>query len=160
MLTITPYEQQYPGTCGPASLKMVLAYFDIQKTEMELMTLSSATPEHGVDATGLIQAAQHYGLNGFYKDNATLDDIRKYVLQEKIPVIIDWFSVTQAGADGHYSVVVDITNTTISFLDPEFGTLRAMDVPTFFRCWFDFPGNYITSKDDLILRRMIIINRQ
>ncbi len=66
---------------------------------------------------------------------------------------MDWFS----GDDGHYSVVVGIDRKYIHLQDPELGKVRSLDIPTFRRVWFDFPGDMLHSHRDLILRRMIVV---
>ncbi len=154
MLNIPPF-RQLPDLCGPSCLKMVLAYFGVEKNEPELAKLAGATKNKGATASDLIRVAKKLGFNGMIKDSASLADIKKYVLNKKIPVIVDWFSHD----DGHYSVAVDIDNKNIYLQDPELGALRMMDLKTFKRVWFDFPGDFMTSKNDLILRRMIVIWR-
>lgn len=152
MLDIKPYRQK-PELCGPASLKMVLEYYGIEKSENELADLTLYQPSKGVNAENLLKAAKGLGLNAFYKDLSKIKDLELYVLKKKIPVIVDWFSTN----DGHYSVVVDINKENIYMQDPELGNLRTLDIETFQKVWFDFTGNYLVSKDDIIIRRMIII---
>ena len=57
----------------------------------------------------------------------------------------------------HYSVVVDIGRKYIYLMDPEIGKVRKMDLTTFYRVWFDFPGDVMKSNSDLILRRMVVL---
>lgn len=154
MLKIKPFRQK-TGFCGPASLKMVLSFYGIEKTENELVKMTGCTTEAGVEAPIMVNTAKALGLEGFIVDNASLEDIKKYVLVKQIPVIVDWFSED----DGHYSVVVDIDKENIYLLDPSFGYVRAMRLEKFYRVWFDFPGRFITTKNDLIIRRMIVIYR-
>lgn len=151
MLNVKPHKQQ-PGLCGPASLKMVLEFFGVQISESRLAGLSGCTPARGVSAQKLVKAARRFGMKGIVKDSSTLADIRHFILRKRIPVIVDWFSTN----DGHYSVVVDITQTHIVLQDPEIGRKRTMDLRTFNRVWFDFPGDAIQKKQ-LNIRRMIAI---
>jgi predicted double-glycine peptidase len=152
MLNIKPFRER-TNYCGPASLKMVLDYFGIKKSENELARMMGCVETLGVEAGIMIQTANKLGLAGFVKDDATFGDIRKYVLDDQIPVIVDWFSED----DGHYSVVVDIDEENIYLLDPQLGYVRAMTLDKFYRVWFDFPGDYLRSKDDINIRRMIVI---
>lgn len=152
MINIKPYRQK-PELCGPASLKMVLEYYGIENSEEKLADLANYIPSEGVNANGLLNAAKALGLEAFYKDSSEIKDIEFYVLKKKIPVIVDWFSTN----DGHYSVVVDIDEENIYMQDPELGNLRTLDIETFKRVWFDFTGNYLKSKDDMIIRRMIVV---
>src|SRR3989338_4931126 len=152
MLKIKPYKQK-PGYCGPASLKMVLNYFGVYKTELELAKLSHCTKENGVEAKPLLKAAQKLGFDGFVKDFSDISDLKKYVIQKKIPVIVDWFSTD----DGHYSVVTHIDSKKIHLMDPEHGKKRTLTLETFKRVWFDFPNGFLKSKNELNVRRMIVI---
>lgn len=144
--------QETPGWCGPASLKMVLAYYGVRKSERALARLSGATRTQGVEAPALAKVARKLGFSALIKDRATLADIKKY-LKAGTPVIVDWFSHD----DGHYSVVVGLTRDTIYLQDPEIGRLRTMDIKTFKRVWFDFPGDVLRSKSAVILQRMLVI---
>jgi predicted double-glycine peptidase len=100
----------------------------------------------------MLGAARLYGFKTSLKDRASFQDI-KTNLDKKIPVIVDWFSTDE----GHYSVVVGLDKKNIYLQDPELGHLRTMDRTTFFRVWFDFDTEFIKTKNDLILRRMIVI---
>lgn len=152
MLNVKPFKQS-SGFCGPASLKMVLDYYGIKKTEKELAKLAGAKKHTGVGAEGLIKAAKELGFKGFFKDFSDVEDLKHYVIDKKIPVIVDWFSST----DGHYSTVVNIDKNNIYLQDPELGNLRIIDIPTFKRIWFDFSGDLLQSKDQIIIRRMIVM---
>ncbi|MBU0570090.1 C39 family peptidase [Patescibacteria group bacterium] len=152
MLAVKPFRQK-TGYCGPASLKMVLRYFGVDMSEEELARLSNCTEEWGVGAEQLVRVANDLGFQAEIFDNSDIDNIKRWVLEKKIPVIVDWFSED----DGHYSVVVDIDGENIYIQDPEFGRLRAMRLDNFYRVWFDFPDKFIKHKDQLTIRRMIII---
>ena len=118
-------------------------------------------PEHGLleliqdGNEGLLKAVKELGLKGFMKDFSDVSDLKEYVLEKKIPVIVDWFCCE----DGHYSVVVDIDEKNIALADPQFVRVRKMDLDTFKRVWFDFPNDFLKSKDEIIIRRMIVIGK-
>ena len=152
MLNIKPFMQK-SGYCGPASLKMILNFYGLNKTEKELAKLTGASKSKGVGAEGILKAAKKLGFKGFYKDFSSFDDIKKYVINKKIPVIVDWFSKDE----GHYSVVVNIGKENIYMQDPELGFIRAMKLSRFKRVWFDFPGPFLKLKNDIKIRRMIVI---
>ncbi len=152
MLKIKPFRQK-AGLCGPAVLKMVLKYYGIEKSEDELAILTNCDPEKGIGGEQMLLSARELGMEGYIEDNATLEDLEELVLKQQIPVIVDWFSVD----DGHYGVVVDIDKENIYLQDPEIGHVKAMKRNQFFRVWFDFPGDYLASRDDLTIRRMIVI---
>ena len=152
MLIIHPFRQDI-GRCGPACLKMVLQYFGMDKTEEELTKLTKCTSELGATAEDIAAAAKTLGFKASVKDFGELKEIDELVNKQQIPVIVDWFYED----DGHYSVVIGIDSENIYIQDPSFGHRRALRLDTFFRCWFDFEGDYIKSKDDMIIRRLIVI---
>jgi ABC-type bacteriocin/lantibiotic exporter with double-glycine peptidase domain len=137
---------------------MILDYFGIKKSEKELAKLSGCTKAKGIEAKGLLKAAERLGLKGFIKDFSEIADIKKYVLKKKIPIIVDWFSPF-FNPDGHYSVVVDIGKKNIYLQDPEIGRVRVLPIETFKRLWFDFPGEFLKSKKEIIIRRMLVIHK-
>lgn len=156
MLLIKSYRQT-PGWCAPACLKMVAGYFGINKSEAALARLAGASRRRGASAQNLLAAAKQLGLKGLIKDNAGFGDIKKY-LNRKIPIIADWFS-PYGEPDGHYSVVVGLDKASIYLQDPELGKIRKLPRQIFQRLWFDFPGDFIKKKNDIILRRLIVIER-
>ncbi len=155
MLDVPSFRQK-PGYCGPASLKMVLGYLGVNITEKKLALISGCKPSRGIGAEGLVLTAQKLGFHARVKDFSDLKDIREWVNRKKLPVIVDWF----AFEGGHYSVVSGIDKENIYLEDPSLGHRRALKLSTFMRLWFDFPTNYLRSRDDLIIRRMIIIDRR
>ena len=153
MLNIKPFRQK-PGYCGPASLKMVLSYFGVEKSEMSLVRLSKCSKDKGATAENLLKAAKKLGFKGFIKDYSDFKDVKRF-LKKKIPVIVDWFSVDE----GHYSVVVRVDGKKIYLQDPELGRLKIMKLKEFKTVWFDFPGPFLKSEKDLIIRSMIVIHK-
>lgn len=156
MLNIIPIRQKKNYWCGPASLKMVLKYYNIEAKESDLAKQAKASKDTGVTAENLVQAAKSYGLTGFVKKQAEFSDIYHYVLDRRIPIIVDWFQID----DGHYSIVTDITKKHIYLADPYIGQLISYKLSEFYRIWFDFPGPYLAKKEDLILRQAIIIYKK
>jgi|SRR3989344_4993544 len=151
MLNLKPFRQK-PSFCGPACLKMVLDYYGVKRSEKQLAKLAHTTSK-GTPGNSMIEVAKRLGFKAFIKDFSDIKDVKKYVIKENLPVIVDWFSID----DGHYSVVVDVDKENIYIQDPEMGNLRAFRIKDFKRDWFDFFGGYLKSKNQLIIRRMIII---
>ncbi len=157
MIKLKPFRQT-PGFCGPASLKMIFDYYEISVSEMKLAEIAGASREKGASKEGLIKAAKHFGFNVFLKENSSLSDLR-YFIKSNIPVIVDWFFED----DGHYSIVVDVNKKNVVLMDPVLRKIlfyvrrRVMPLDMFYRVWFDFPGEYIKSRKDLILRLMLVL---
>ncbi|MDO8599284.1 MAG: cysteine peptidase family C39 domain-containing protein [bacterium] len=152
VLPVPIIEQSASGRCGPACLAMVLRYYGIAASEDDVAARSGCSRRNGVDAESLVDVARSFGCTGAIHDIATIRDLRAHVVAQT-PPIVDWFSED----DGHYSVVVGIGRRAITLLDPAFGGFHVMPIRRFHRVWFDFPGEFIRSRDDLCIRRMIII---
>jgi predicted double-glycine peptidase len=152
MIKLKPFRQT-PGLCGPASLKMVLNYYGLKVSEKRLARMSGAKKEKGVSYEGLAKAARQLGFKVFTKEKSSLADLERFV-KKNIPVIVDWFSEDE----GHYSVAVNIDKKNILLMDPglEKGK-REIPVVKFMRVWFDFPGKFIKSPKDLVLRLMLVV---
>ncbi|OGI90056.1 hypothetical protein A3B01_00375 [Candidatus Nomurabacteria bacterium RIFCSPLOWO2_01_FULL_41_52b] len=150
------------GYCGPASLKMVLDYYDINKSEEEVAFACNRDPELGTDEASIKNAAGSYGLKAEIENNASFDSIRGW-LDRRIPVIVNWFTRGRSDygdeevPDGHYSVVVGLDDEHIYLQDPEIGGLRKLEREDFMRVWFDFRPACIASWDDMIIRQLIAI---
>jgi len=134
-------------------LKIALDYFGIKKSEKELIKLCKCG-KYGVDADSLLKVAVKLGLKGFIKDNSDFNDIRKNLKQKSV-VIVDWF----LDDDGHFGIVYDIDKENIYIQDPDLGHRRALRLDIFKRIWFTFPGAYMRTKNDLQLRRMIVLHK-
>jgi ABC-type bacteriocin/lantibiotic exporter with double-glycine peptidase domain len=156
MLKVKPFRQK-AGLCGVASLKMVLEYFGCQKSEAELIKLTGATTGQGTSAQGIKKAAQKLGFSVKVKDKADFQDI-KYWLVKKVPPMVDWFSPFGA-PEGHYSVVVGLDKNFIYLQDPEIAGVRKIKKQDFKRIWFDFEGDFIKNRNDLILRRLLVLEK-
>jgi len=152
MIKIKPFKQS-PGFCGPACLKMIFSYYGVEKSEKELARISKCSRKMGVNAKGLLSAARLLGFKGAVRDYSSFEEIESY-LKKNVPVIVAWFSTDEK----HYSVVVDIDREYIYLQDPEIGRVRKLELGIFKKTWFDFPGEFIKSIKDLVIRRIIVIH--
>jgi len=162
ILKVKPFQETLgKGNCGPASLKMVLDYYGIRKTEDELVKLLKADEKLGTNDKSLEKVAKFFGFNVDIKNHSSLEDIRGW-LNKDVPVIVDWFTrgrqdySDSAVPDGHYSVVIDLDDKYIYLQDPEIGKIRKIEKNDFLTVWFDFTGEYI-KPDELIIRQLIAI---
>ena len=149
------------GMCGPASLKIVLAYYGIEKEEMELARLCGTDAKLGTSNENIRKVAQDLGFKAEMQNESSFEDIEKW-LEKDVPVIVDWFTRGRNDyddgrvADGHYSVVCGLDNECIYLQDPEIGKIRKIQRDDFMTVWFDFTGKYI-KPDELIIRQIIVI---
>lgn len=149
-----PFQQGYSGSCGPASLKIALAHFGIKKTEKELKKLTKCGKD-GIELEDLLKVANKFGLKGYIRENSDFKTLKRLFKNKKNAIIVGWFYKD----DGHYSVVANIDKENVYLQDPEIGQLRAMRIELFKRVWFDFPGDFIEKKEDLQLRKMLILRK-
>ena len=147
--------------CGPASLKIVLDYYGLNKSEKELAKLCKVKKNIGVLDKDIKRAAEHLGFKVIIKNNSSFKDIEKW-LDKKVPVIVDWFTKGRSEysesevSDGHYSVVSGLDDKYIYLQDPEIGKIIKIKKTDFMIVWFDFKGQYIKA-NELIIRQIIAI---
>lgn len=165
MTLATKSYRQSKMMCGPASLKIVADYFGIQASEKKLARLCKSNKIIGTTGENLLKGARTIGLHGRIINNSNFDTIQKW-LKKGVPIVVDWMSPGQSRpprsrmAGGHYSVVVGLTPTHIVLEDPGLGSRRRIKRTDFMSVWFDFDDLYPERKSDIILRQIIIINRQ
>jgi len=162
ILKVKPFQETLrKDMCGPASLKIVLDYYGIEKSEKELAVLCKIKKNLGTDDKGIKSAAEKLGFKVKIKNNSSYKDIQSW-LNKGVPVIVNWFTKGRSDysesetADGHYSVVAGLDDNFIYLQDPEIGKMRKIKRYDFMRVWFDFRGDYIKT-NELIIRQIIAI---
>lgn len=145
--------KQSEGFCGPASLKMILAYYGVAKTEEELANLMGATREYGCDPTDIILAAERLGFSAHYKEKSSIEEIAS-LIDQKIPVIVQWFSPEE---NGHYSVISGYENDDLIMVDPLSGSIRKMASQNFLNRWFELDSYPPQNPANFKLREIIVV---
>ncbi|KKQ17807.1 MAG: hypothetical protein US31_C0016G0014 [Berkelbacteria bacterium GW2011_GWA1_36_9] len=154
-------ETLHADMCGPASLKIVLDFYGLKKTEQDLANLIGVVPGIGVDDKSIKKAVKSLGFKVQIKNESTFDDIEGW-LKKGVPIIVDWFTRGRCDyddsevADGHYSVVFGLDDKYIYLQDPETGNKRKIERDDFMKVWFDFMGKHI-KPGELITRQIIAI---
>lgn len=163
LLPIKPFQETlHVGICGPASLKMVLAYYGVECSEGDLAKLCRTDPDLGTSDQDIKKVAESLGFIVEIKNNSTFEDIQAW-LAKKVPVIVNWFTRGRTDyseedvPDGHLSIVVGLDDEYIYLQDPEIGKLRKIARDDFMKVWFDFTGEYINSWDEMIIRQLIAV---
>jgi predicted double-glycine peptidase len=152
MIKVKIYRQSR-SYCGPASLRILLTRYDRFLTESYLARLAKCTRRKGTTGENIVEAAKRLGFYAYMKDNAKIDDVKRYVKQG-FPVIVDWFSPM---GGGHYSVVIGFEKNRLYLADPYLGRKRIVKIKDFMEVWFDFYGDIPDKRTDFIIRRMIIV---
>lgn len=164
-LSVQPFQETLRASmCGPACLKMVLAYYGVERSEAELAKSAGTDSNLGTNAQGIKRAAETLGFTVEVKNYSTFDDIQSW-LDKTVPVIVNWFTRGRMDypesevPDGHLSVVVGLDEEFIYLQDPEIGKLRRITREDFLRVWFDFTGDHIETWEELIIRQLIAIHK-
>ena len=162
LLNVKPFQETlHASMCGPASLKIVLDFYGVNKSEKELALLAGTDKELGTDVKGITRAAKSLGFKCIVKNESTLSDIEEW-LKNGVPVIVNWFTRGRSDysssevADGHLSVVVGLDNKSVYIQDPEIGGIRIIERNDFMKVWFDFTGEFI-KLNELIIRQIIVV---
>ena len=162
-LRVQPFQETlYGGYCGPASLKIVLGYYGVKKSEKEIAKRCGHDPKLGTTNESIKKTAESYGFAAEIKNKASFTDIQKW-LKRGVPVLVDWFTPGRPGTntsempDGHSSVVMGLDKKNIYLQDPEIGAMRTIHRDDFLRVWFDFKKERVTSWKDMIIRQAIAI---
>src|SRR3954470_15117920 len=121
--------RQSRAMCGPACLKIVLAYFGSPISEKRLSEASRASRTSGATGANLARGARRFGFDASLIDQASFHLIQSW-LSKGVPVIVDWMSTVTSHptrtsmACGHYSVVRGLDRKHIFLQDPAVGRRR------------------------------------
>jgi len=161
-LDVKPFQEKlYHSYCGPATLKILLRYYGIEKSEEEIASMAGWDKDLGIDDKGIKKVAEKLSFKVKIKDHSNFKDIEGW-LKKDIPVIVNWFTrgrndyPESETADGHYSVVMGLDDGFIYLQDPEVGRMRKIKRYDFMRVWFDFKGDYL-KPNELVIRQIIAI---
>lgn len=135
-LTVPFYKQDTHYTCGPASLQMVLQFFDFRMSEEEIAKLAR-TSHTGTAHSDLVCAARDLGFHCYVNADAHLEEV-KYFLNLGLPVIVNY--TEPSNEDGHYSVAVGYSRKKIFLHDPWNGPSFSLSQDEFLRRWHDDTG--------------------
>ena len=81
MLKVKSFQETLHGDmCGPASLKIVLDYYGVDKTEKELAKMAGWKECLGIDDKGIKKAAERLGFKVVIKNNSNFKDIENWLI--------------------------------------------------------------------------------
>jgi predicted double-glycine peptidase len=150
MLDLPHYPQSTPYSCGPASMRSVLAYYGSKLTEEWLIRAMHCTPEEGTNPAGMVRFARsrrHRVKTGQKLDITDLHDLTA----KGWPVIVayqDWphrpseTDLSRTFDNGHYAVVCGVEGERVYLMDPSSARKRrSIDCRKFVSRWRDIEGN-------------------
>jgi len=132
-LDIPYFKQPNEHWCGPTALKMFLGAFNSQRVSLaQLARWAGTTRRNGTPARGMITAARRAGQDVQTKQGATLRDIATF-MGANLPVIVSFKDPNDG--EGHYAVVVGLSQCRIYLHDPYYGRHCSYTLPNFYRLW-------------------------
>ena len=140
--------QQTPYSCGPASLKAVLAVLGKKTTERQLMKLAKTTPKYGTFPHDLVGALSRLGIKHTVFPQGSMARLESELRAMRL-CIVDY----RAWTDGHYSVIFGYSPTHLYIADPHKKKATRRDAIGFRtihknlfekRWWDDFPNGLRT----------------
>lgn len=123
---IIPIRQRDLTDCGAACLAAVLAYYGNFQPISRIRQLAG-TDKRGTNITGMIQAAEYFGLQARGAKSA-MENLPLI----PVPAILHW--QLQNGLH-HYVVLEKVGKTTVRFMDPGDGHFHKMSIEAFQRNW-------------------------
>lgn len=137
--------KQSKGYCGPASLKMILSTYGINKSENYLAKLTKANRKKGCSENNIIKAAKKLGFKAV-KQKSSIKRLRKLV--KRFSIIVGWTSPEEGG---HYSVVVGFEKDKIILADPHFGKIKRHNIRWFEGKWAELAKKNKLTKEIVII---------
>ncbi|MCI0566339.1 cysteine peptidase family C39 domain-containing protein [bacterium] len=142
-------KQKNGNYCGPASLKIIFDFFGREYEEKTIAELCRST-KHGTDHKDMAACARILGASVFEKKNASMRDLKRYVMGKRLPVVVGWWEdfkyknknwngvkITAKNDEGHYSVICRVTKHFVYLLDPWLCEVRKMPIHQFMEKWWD-----------------------
>jgi predicted double-glycine peptidase len=129
------FEQGTEYTCGPASMRMVLEFIGIKRTEKQLMKLLRTNKVRGTWLKFFPRLAERYKLNYVVKRNSSIRDVRR-LLKKGYGIIVCYSpGRTPDYTVDHYSVVRRVDSKNIYLLDPWDGPKTTYSIQYFESIW-------------------------
>lgn len=133
------FKQERNGTCGAASLRMLLYFYGIELSEKHIVeTLFRVKPEGGVRPRTIVRITEKLGERYDFKvwanEDRKIKDIRRFI-KKGIPVMVEW----KTDGVGHYSVAIGIDDEYIYLADPDNGSpdVNKIAISDFKTVWYD-----------------------
>ena len=117
-----PFVRQKPGYCGPASLAMVLGYWDVKVSQDEVARELGLEEGGAASVQDMAWYSEKHGLDAeIVTGNLSL---LKRMVDQGIPIIV-LQKYSETSPSGHYRVVVgyDDTSGRLCLLDPHLGRI-------------------------------------
>ena len=126
------FRQEQLHHCGPAVVRMVLHFYGGERLEQEIADAMGTTEEEGTPLSSILDYVKSQGLRVIHKDGADFSDIQGFI-DQGYPVMVNYRETSQE--QGHFALVVEITEEEVILNDPWHGSGYAVDKEEFRRRW-------------------------
>lgn len=109
------YKQDTDYTCGPASLQMVLSFFNDHKSEACIAKKAHTDKEAGTAHKWMIEVAEREGFYCYVNNNSSLEELKNFI-GTGLPVIVHF--TEPSGEESHYSVIKGFGKKQLILNDP------------------------------------------
>jgi len=136
-LIVPFFRQESEYSCGPAALRMMLAYYNILKTEEELVE-KSRTSFEGTCNEVLAETASHFRMCIVQTDLSMKTLFR--CVESSTPMMVNYINPTSEV--GHFAVVVGYSDTHLVLNDPSNGENYEIEHSHFEERWRSGDGKH------------------
>ena len=143
LLSTFPVKQQlYDYDCADTAFWCVLHYFGSNITYDEIIKILHTDPAEGTYNINIIKALDQLEVK-YIAESSTIEKLRDYAFQN-YPTVIDIQYRKEKGKswanlwlEGHYEVVLEVTDTEVKLMDPDYGQIRSMPINKLLEAWHD-----------------------
>lgn len=135
-LAVSHFRQQYPHTCVPACVRMVLAYLGKEHDEEAMAQAFGTVPVWGTRPEDVVTGLEKLDYHALWFENATLDRLLE-LLDHGWPVIVFLRAadLPHGRAGLHAVVMIGMEEDQIIYLDPALDREQTMELRAFLDAW-------------------------
>lgn len=135
-LAVPHFRQQYPHTCLPACVRMVLAHWGKEHSEEELAQALGTVAVWGTRPESVVAGLEGLGYHALWFENATLERLFD-LLAHGWPVIafLRAADLPHGRAGLHAVVIVGIEGERVTYLDPNLDHQFSLELSSFLKAW-------------------------
>jgi ABC-type bacteriocin/lantibiotic exporter with double-glycine peptidase domain len=124
-------QQEKDYYCGPAVAQMILANFNIVKSQKNLALQLKTKKSNGTSHKQLVNVLKKYALTIIETKDSTIPQMKRD-LAKRIVVTCYYLPKEKTG---HYAIVTRITKKDIHLIDPYYGKNTIMPLLQFKKVW-------------------------
>lgn len=153
------------NNCGPATLSMILKYYNIEKSQKEIAEVlrpyqhpRGDNDDKSVSFTEFNDYVNNLGLTGVYKVNGDVN-ILKRIIANNVPVVTrNWLN--EKDTIGHFIILKGYNDKTqeFTFDDSYYGPNKTISYNTLLKLWqpFNYEYFFVTKPEKLDLAKQIV----